>query len=728
MSKIYVRFLSTYLAVIAAVLICLLPIMDMSIRSAQETERKELLSFLQNGSDRLEEQILSYNYIASQLAENRLFVSHTLKSEPFLPSDIYQASNIQKNFAHMIRSYPLHSFAYITFSQNDTVLDSERIHISQESFYEKFFSINSLTLADWQLYLRQTHGGLAPQQCMRLFGRPDNVYITYQIQKIISGEASFTLSILISRSALMDLLVRYDMADSAELAIFNQDGLPVAAYPDTPGLTEAQFISAAKTDQLLTQEISLLGLNVYLLMRSGPSQKLLEKTRATLILCLCGVLISGLVLAFFFSYLDGRPIKRLVSRLTDPYEDKKRLREDAYTYIENAVRSLHIRLSDFSQKLNDMNDQLRHNRFHMMLYGFPLDNFTPIEKAPESQDHFKACIVLIDLSSDANVSPEPLTMVAVTSLFKQVMPAGSFVHIAGDMLIAAFVPFVTRPDEIDERLVRLVKRMTSFGSHVPAIVVSTPCHQPSEVADAFWRAKQYIECNKVSGVLHYPNDGLSRQNALDFTQIQALYQALIAGNAACVTTLLETYANALVLAAPTEHQKIYYAVRTALDAACEKLGAAIGLPLDYNRTLNNAVLIGDWRRAADTLLEKANARRLSGNILLKQQLEAYVAEHYMDSQICVASIAEHFSISAKHVSTLIREQTGHSYTEFLENIRLNKATNLLAHSNQSMQQIADSVGFASLNTFYKAFKRQYAVSPSGWRERNCISQNSSLPK
>ena len=48
-------------------------------------------------------------------------------------------------------------------------------------------------------------------------------------------------------------------------------------------------------------------------------------------------------------------------------------------------------------------------------------------------------------------------------------------------------------------------------------------------------------------------------------------------------------------------------------------------------------------------------------------------------------------------------------------IRLTNAAQFLRKSDESIQNISERVGFSNFNTFYKAFRRTYAVSPSQYR-------------
>ena len=78
--------------------------------------------------------------------------------------------------------------------------------------------------------------------------------------------------------------------------------------------------------------------------------------------------------------------------------------------------------------------------------------------------------------------------------------------------------------------------------------------------------------------------------------------------------------------------------------------------------------------------------------------------------------AERFKISKKYLSQFLKEQTGKSYTEYVEELRLDHAMQLLRTTDLNITDIAEQCGFSTANTFYKAFRRKYQLSPSAVRK------------
>ena len=103
---------------------------------------------------------------------------------------------------------------------------------------------------------------------------------------------------------------------------------------------------------------------------------------------------------------------------------------------------------------------------------------------------------------------------------------------------------------------------------------------------------------------------------------------------------------------------------------------------------------------------------------LKNRILNYLQENYCDPELYGKSVAAKFDINEKYLYTFFKEQTGSSFADYLEMLRLNRAVVLIENSGFLLSEIAGMVGFNSPNTFYKAFRRVYGLAPSVYKERS----------
>lgn len=89
-------------------------------------------------------------------------------------------------------------------------------------------------------------------------------------------------------------------------------------------------------------------------------------------------------------------------------------------------------------------------------------------------------------------------------------------------------------------------------------------------------------------------------------------------------------------------------------------------------------------------------------------------EHYMDN-ISLASVADELHISPEYLSRTFKKQTGTNFNNYLNNIRLQHALELLKDYGLPISEIAMQTGFQSPAYFSKCFKSAFGLSPQQWK-------------
>lgn len=83
----------------------------------------------------------------------------------------------------------------------------------------------------------------------------------------------------------------------------------------------------------------------------------------------------------------------------------------------------------------------------------------------------------------------------------------------------------------------------------------------------------------------------------------------------------------------------------------------------------------------------------------------------------VASLADKLHMSEPQFYRLCKKETGKTPMKLLTHSRLEYACYLLRYTNYSLEQIADTVGYADSASFAHRFKLHYRISPGRWRNR-----------
>lgn len=81
------------------------------------------------------------------------------------------------------------------------------------------------------------------------------------------------------------------------------------------------------------------------------------------------------------------------------------------------------------------------------------------------------------------------------------------------------------------------------------------------------------------------------------------------------------------------------------------------------------------------------------------------------NDISLKSVADHFHLNPSYVSQLFKKEAGNTYTQYLTQLRIEKAKELLRSGGLTISDVCESTGFHDYFYFIKTFKKITGVSP-----------------
>lgn len=90
-------------------------------------------------------------------------------------------------------------------------------------------------------------------------------------------------------------------------------------------------------------------------------------------------------------------------------------------------------------------------------------------------------------------------------------------------------------------------------------------------------------------------------------------------------------------------------------------------------------------------------------------LEQYIDANYAD--ITLNETAKHFGLNPNYFSSLVKQKTGKSFVEHVDERRMQEARNLLSRPDVSVKEIITRVGYSGKSFFYKKFNEYYHETP-----------------
>lgn len=95
----------------------------------------------------------------------------------------------------------------------------------------------------------------------------------------------------------------------------------------------------------------------------------------------------------------------------------------------------------------------------------------------------------------------------------------------------------------------------------------------------------------------------------------------------------------------------------------------------------------------------------------------YLKIQFTNPNLCVLDLQNEFEITKKELTTIIRNETGKSFYQFLNGLRIEMAKELLDDGNNlTIAELGFKVGYNSPSNFGRVFLKYVGVSPGHYRK------------
>ena len=90
----------------------------------------------------------------------------------------------------------------------------------------------------------------------------------------------------------------------------------------------------------------------------------------------------------------------------------------------------------------------------------------------------------------------------------------------------------------------------------------------------------------------------------------------------------------------------------------------------------------------------------------------------LNSSLSLKSLANKYYVSPSYLSYLFKQETGQTLTDYINTRRVERAARRLRNTEDTVSDIAESVGVLDVNYFTKIFKKSMGVTPTAYRKKN----------
>lgn len=99
----------------------------------------------------------------------------------------------------------------------------------------------------------------------------------------------------------------------------------------------------------------------------------------------------------------------------------------------------------------------------------------------------------------------------------------------------------------------------------------------------------------------------------------------------------------------------------------------------------------------------------------KRDILTYIAEHYLDPDFSITTLADHYRMQVSNMSAYFKKKYGVTFQQYVSQMKVEKAKELLADVNLGLEEISERLGYASASSFGRTFKRLQKMTPGEFR-------------
>lgn len=152
-------------------------------------------------------------------------------------------------------------------------------------------------------------------------------------------------------------------------------------------------------------------------------------------------------------------------------------------------------------------------------------------------------------------------------------------------------------------------------------------------------------------------------------------------------------------------------------------------PLQCEQQIQTLIHLNSTKEFMPKLCDLCNAaaeiykdQRAYKHTKVMEDVVSYLNQHYCEQNMSLSSLAEKFEQPVSTLSRMFTDKLGIKFIDYLSDLRLKRASELLSETKMSIQEVANWVGYIDASSFTRKFSSKYGASPSAYRQRSNAEQ------
>ena len=753
--KVYIRLIITYLAIFLLPLIINIVMLENLAVSTRENICASVHSNMAHTMDTLDNNFREINTITARISGNsNIRYIATQMDEEGKKIEISKITYAQEYMAAMQIQTFVEEY-YVLFRKPDMVISPNRVYLYQDS-WNAFFQYGDMSWEEWKALMTGHYTGhLFPEKKTKQNGNVEDRILFVQslvTDSGVKGNLIFPIRSEGIKNLMRDAYISQDgwayLLDETNEEIILTVPAADGSFEKVPSsvLENGQEIQEielnGKTVEVIRVDSDHLGMTYISVLPKEYITLQINRDQQKLILLMTAVLFVGIGSILLVSWKRGRRIDGILQMLFSMgVEDKESLKGDEMEYISNSLKQLIDNNTDLQESIIRQKPVTRSLLLERLLHGGEGVSIQSLEDYGINLKDKRMLVIafLVGRGDSADVE----LYAKETVVYKQVLQQSLDSLLAGEKYMCdtdmdSSVVICTMEGGFQPANAGFQKKLEKitetfweeFGVKV-RIAVSTICRELTEISKAYDQVCEMLTFGDSSGktVVFYEDYQDSKEfYYFPVTLEERLVNAVRTGNAESMHAQLSEVYQVNVLSRNISPSMMHFLVN---DLQCavfkalhslndrveieeeeiyrqlEQLNRENDILLRFNHINSMFKYICDMVKAVN---KESSSRQL-------EEIEQYICDHYMDSDMGLTKISDDFGYASTYFSKLFKELFGENFATYLEKMRIEKVCELLK-KGYTMEKIAEQTGYNSVYVMRTAFKRIKGMTPNEFRKLN----------
>lgn len=717
------RLISTNIIIVMVVLILMIPIYLEAYDILKKNVAESSKNTLNIGLERLVNDLDNINHVAFNLQNEDLLKYMANIQGDIRNTDYIDMIDLQKIINDMTSHINIVYDSFVMFRNNNIVVGVDKVYDSANRFYPNFFTYNDMSYNDYKEQMMNIDNN------SYLINKSKNTIMYMNTMPYKYKKYQSVLVSLIRIEDVIDMLADNNIIKDGFLNIYNKNGDIILSTVDDESYdikyndfdtSKEMKINNKKYTLIKSQELN----SGYTVVMGISNLVFVKEIRPILTIINTYIVIAiivGLIISLIFGYREYRPIKGLV-QVASQFSSEQDNTSGELQYLKQVFLTTSRQTRELSDRLNIMKKQVEVSVFEKILNGSLLDLSVDTEINKYMPWLANGFIVITIKTKEYS---SELTATMIEKYFTECSEKYKY-YLHPSLHNYTVMVFACDTEQQLQSIIQKLEEIVYSNINNSKMVcgVSKKHNEYKDIKAAYEQAMYAMKyCNRSNDKLITSFESKDIYEIIfNIKDSRILNERLLNGDLKSIdeyfgelyTTMMDSGNIA------EEHLKqFFYQVKGIIVSICRDLSRMDILEerKEYSDFTTIKEMINYLTVKCSEICNIINDNKKSRNSVLKDKIYDYVETNFNDPNLYGKALAEKFNISQKYLFNFIKEQTGRSLGEIIESKRLNYAVELIKTTDLTFGKIALKCGFNSSNTFYKAFKRVYGVTPGSMRKR-----------